>query len=58
MVTDFYVILGNSTLREIFMKTDNFIHGKYFAHLIKVWLHLNKHQSDMCYSCIVIGGDG
>ena len=29
-------LLGNSTLREIFMKTDNFIEGKFFGSLIKV----------------------
>ena len=29
-------VIGNSTLREIFMKTDNYIRGKYFGNLIKV----------------------
>lgn len=27
------------------MKTDNFIHGKYFAHLIKVCLYFHMHKS-------------
>ena len=28
-------ILGESRLREVFLKTDNYVNGKYFAHLIK-----------------------
>ena len=31
-----YNPIGESRLREIFIKTDNFISGKYFAHVIKV----------------------
>ncbi|TRY86024.1 hypothetical protein DNTS_029359 [Danionella cerebrum] len=30
-----YNPIGESILREIFIKTDNHIHGKYFAHIIK-----------------------
>ena len=30
------IFVGNSTLREIFMKTDYYIRGKFFAFLIKV----------------------
>ncbi|XP_065905319.1 AMP deaminase 2-like isoform X3 [Dysidea avara] len=30
-----YNPIGNSTLREIFMKTDNYIRGQFFAYLIK-----------------------
>ena len=28
--------LGKSKLREIFLKTDNYLEGRYFAELIKV----------------------
>lgn len=52
-----YIIPGNSTLREIFMKTDNFIHGKFFAHLIKVCLHHHKHES-LSLLVYFTGGDG
>lgn len=31
-----YNPIGESILREIFIKTDNYIEGKYFAHIIKV----------------------
>lgn len=31
-----YNPIGESILREIFIKTDNHIEGKYFAHIIKV----------------------
>ena len=31
-----YNPVGESRLREIFLKTDNFINGKYFANIIKV----------------------
>lgn len=31
-----YNPVGESTLREIFIKTDNYIGGKYFAEVIKV----------------------
>ena len=31
-----YNPIGESKLREIFIKTDNFIEGEYFAQLIKV----------------------
>ncbi|XP_042906606.1 AMP deaminase 2 isoform X3 [Parasteatoda tepidariorum] len=30
-----YNPIGESRLREIFLKTDNFIEGKYFAHILK-----------------------
>ena len=30
-----YNPVGESRLREVFLKTDNFVNGKYFAHLIK-----------------------
>ena len=30
-----YNPVGESRLREVFLKTDNFVAGKYFAHLIK-----------------------
>lgn len=32
-----YNPIGESVLREIFIKTDNRVSGKYFAHIIKVW---------------------
>lgn len=31
-----YNPIGESILREIFIKTDNHVEGKYFAHIIKV----------------------
>lgn len=31
-----YNPIGESILREIFIKTDNHIEGKYFGHIIKV----------------------
>uniref|UniRef100_A0A8B9GPL1 AMP deaminase n=1 Tax=Astyanax mexicanus TaxID=7994 RepID=A0A8B9GPL1_ASTMX len=31
-----YNPIGESILREIFIKTDNHIHGKYFGHIVKV----------------------
>lgn len=31
-----YNPIGESILREIFIKTDNYIEGKYFGHIIKV----------------------
>lgn len=31
-----YNPIGESILREIFIKTDNRVSGKYFAHIIKV----------------------
>ena len=31
-----YNPIGESRLREIFIKTDNYVGGKYFAHVIKV----------------------
>ncbi|NWQ84905.1 AMPD2 deaminase, partial [Columbina picui] len=34
-----YNPIGESILREIFIKTDNRVSGKYFAHIIKVTLH-------------------
>ena len=30
-----YNPIGESRLREVFLKTDNFVNGKYFAHLMK-----------------------
>lgn len=36
-----YNPIGESILREIFIKTDNRISGKYFAHIIKVTLHIS-----------------
>lgn len=47
-----YNPIGESILREIFIKTDNHIEGKYFGHIIKVlpWTfdatveHLNGHM--------------
>lgn len=32
-----YNPVGASELREIYLKTDNYIKGEYFARLIKVW---------------------
>ena len=37
--------LGKSKLREIFLKTDNYLEGRYFAELIKVWLLFICHLS-------------
>lgn len=34
-----YNPIGESILREIFIKTDNHVEGKYFAHIIKVGIH-------------------
>lgn len=31
-----YNPIGESLLREIFIKTDNYIEGKFFAHVLKV----------------------
>lgn len=31
-----YNPIGESRLREVFLKTDNYIRGKYMAHIIKV----------------------
>lgn len=31
-----YNPIGESSLREIFLKTDNYIEGKYFAEILKV----------------------
>lgn len=31
-----YNPVGESQLREVFLKTDNFVEGKYFGHIIKV----------------------
>lgn len=30
-----YNPIGESRLREVFLKTDNYLNGKYFAHIIK-----------------------
>lgn len=35
-----YNPIGESILREIFIKTDNHIEGKYFAHIVKVRVEL------------------
>ena len=43
------IFVGNSTLREIFMKTDNYIRGKFFAFLIKVSTYFYL----LYYKCIV-----
>ena len=40
--------VGESSLREIFMKTDNFIEGRYFAQLLKeviIDLEESKYQN-------------
>lgn len=42
-----YNPIGESILREIFIKTDNHIEGKYFGHIIKVLtqsLNFHLHQ--------------
>ena len=44
----FTCFVGESSLREIFMKTDNFIEGRYFAQLIKeviIDLEESKYQN-------------
>ncbi len=47
-----YNPIGESRLREIFIKTDNYIQGRYFAHIIKVRLTIvydcshNKGKTD------------
>jgi len=33
-----YNPIGESRLREVFLKTDNYLNGKYFAQIIKVWV--------------------
>lgn len=35
-----YNPIGESRLREVFLKTDNFLNGKYFAQIIKVFVLL------------------
>uniref|UniRef100_A0A8C1TGF8 AMP deaminase n=1 Tax=Cyprinus carpio TaxID=7962 RepID=A0A8C1TGF8_CYPCA len=40
-----YNPIGESILREIFIKTDNHIHGKYFGHIIKVQTTGTLHSS-------------
>ena len=44
-----YNPVGESRLREIFLKTDNFIEGAYFANVIKVSCR-DRHKSscDLC----------
>ena len=32
-----YNPIGESRLREVFLKTDNYMNGKYFARIINVW---------------------
>jgi len=39
-----YNPVGESRLREIFIKTDNFMEGRYFAEILKVLLR-------SCYFC-------
>lgn len=39
-----YNPIGESILREIFIKTDNHIEGKYFAHIIKVLTRSSAKQ--------------
>ena len=41
-----YNPIGESRLREIFIKTDNYVRGKYFAHVIKV-VKLTAQKSTM-----------
>ena len=42
-----YNPIGESRLREVFIKTDNYFGGRYFASLIKVALSLcNTHNSN------------
>lgn len=40
-----YNPIGESILREIFIKTDNYIEGKYFGHIIKVLTVCTNTQS-------------
>lgn len=41
-----YNPIGESILREIFIKTDNHIEGKYFGHIIKVLAEsMNNHTA-------------
>ncbi len=45
-----YNPIGESILREIFIKTDNHIEGKYFGHIIKVLTEsINSHTA--VYTC-------
>ena len=32
-----FILPGESILREIFIKTDNFVGGRYFAEIVKVY---------------------
>lgn len=41
-----YNPIGESILREIFIKTDNFIEGKYFGHIVKVLARLEAAFND------------
>lgn len=47
-----YNPIGESILREIFIKTDNCINGKYFAHIVKVWskkkIYIYINLSPLC----------
>ena len=57
------IFVGNSTLREIFMKTDNYIRGKFFAFLIKVSTYFICFTINVLYICMsycvihIIGSD-
>lgn len=46
-----YNPIGESILREIFIKTDNYIEGKYFGHIIKVLAGHSSSSSSHTDSC-------
>lgn len=41
-----YNPIGESRLREVFLKTDNYLNGKYFAQIIKVSVLLEEFLID------------
>ena len=45
-----YNPIGESRLREVFMKTDNYIGGRFFGKLIKVKYHIQFIGENLCLS--------
>ena len=45
-----YNPIGESRLREVFMKTDNYIGGRFFGKLIKVKYHIQFIGKNLCLS--------
>ena len=47
-----YNPIGQSLLRDIFVRSDNYIDGKYFAQILKVPLQLDSDKSSPLISSI------